>query len=177
MRQVAYGPAFPSMSPWGGSRTKVSLTYFLGARHAMDPVRGDRRNAHHTRSGRGLRGRSLTEAVIFDRPPAYRPAGYAVFKIIGRAVQSGQGHVLISVVEPAAGRRLAPSAWLAASPMSSCTTWGRLGRKGYVVARFAGALRGRPILEARTYTRSWLDFLWSRLGLETYRASAGPTPH
>ena len=119
----------------------------------------------------------VTEAVIFDRPPAHRPAGYAVFKIIGRAVQSGQGHVLISVVEPAAGRRLAPSAWLAASPMSSCTTWGRFGREGYVVARFAGALRGRPIVEARTFKRSWLDFLWSRLGWETYRASGGPMPH
>ena len=113
----------------------------------------------------------VPEAVIFDRPPAHRPAGYTLFKVIGRVVESDPDHLLITIVEPAAGRRLAPLAWLAASARSSCTTWGRLGREGYVVARFAGVLRGRPVLAARTYARSWMDRLWSRLGWEGYRAS------
>jgi hypothetical protein len=116
----------------------------------------------------------LPQAVVFDSPPAHRPPGYGLFRVVGRTVDHDRERLLVSVLEPAQARRLGPLAWLQAAPMSSCTTWGRLGAEGYVVARVAGTLRGRALLAARIYARSWLDRLWDVFGSETYRASGQP---
>lgn len=116
----------------------------------------------------------LPQAVVFDVPPAHRPPGYTLFRVVGRAVDHDRERLLVSLVEPAQAQRLGPVAWLEAAPLSSCTTWGRLGVEGYVVARVAGTLRGRALLAARIYARSWWDRFWDLLSSETYRASGQP---
>lgn len=116
----------------------------------------------------------MPEAIIFDGPPAHTPPGHTVFKVVAGIEDPDTGHLLVRIAEPAQARRLGPSAWLYGAASSSCTTWGRIGRPGYVVARVAGKLGGRTLLEARAYRRSWVDHVRNWFGWETYRASGRP---
>lgn len=116
----------------------------------------------------------LPEAVLFDRPPADRPPGYALLRVVGRVVDQDRQRLLVRIVQPAQARRLGPVAWLEA-PMSSCATWGRLGSDAYVVARAAGRLRGRTVLTAMVYRRSRRDRFWGLFGWEN-RAPGQPVP-
>lgn len=116
----------------------------------------------------------MPEAVLFDVPPAHRPPGYALLRVVGRAGDHDDGLLFVTIVDPAQARRLGPAAWLGAAPMSSCTTWGRLGSEAYVVARVAGRLRGRLLLAAMVYRRSRWDRLWDLFGWEAYRAAGQP---
>ncbi len=119
-------------------------------------------------------GEPVPEAVLFDRPPTHRPPGYALFKVVGRIAREDRERLFVRIVEPTQARRLGPTAWLAAEPISSCTTWGRLGSEAYVAARVAGRLRGRTLLLAAVYNRSPWDRLWNLFGWATFWAPRQP---
>lgn len=116
----------------------------------------------------------LPQAVLFDRPPAHRPPGYLLLKVVGREVEQDREHLLVRIVEPDRARRLGSVAWLRPESATSCTGWGRLGSEAYAVARVAGRWRGRTLLQAAVYARSRRDALWSWFGWTWYSARGEP---
>ena len=116
----------------------------------------------------------MPEAVIFDRPPAVRPGGYAVFKVTLERQDIGWDPWLVRLQDPAQARRYGTVAWLEPEYLTSCTLPGRLYSAGYLVARADGWIGGRTRLRAKTYRRSWLDRVWNSFGWESFIASGGP---
>jgi hypothetical protein len=106
----------------------------------------------------------LPEAMIFDRPPAKRPPGYAVFKVALLPHEPTWGPFPVLLKDPAQARRFGRIAWLAPEGISSCTDLGRRRSDGYVVARPLGLAGKRTLMRARVYNRSWWDAFWSDFG-------------
>jgi hypothetical protein len=115
-----------------------------------------------------------SHAVLFDTPPSSRPPGYSVFRVVGRVAGRDYDRVLVALLDPARARQLGSVAWLQAERWSSCTAWGRVGSEAYVVARLAGRSRGRALLTAKVYGRSWRDRVSSYFRWETFLASGPP---
>ena len=110
------------------------------------------------------------EAVLFDGPPARPPPGYHLIRVTGALPVRGRDLVRVNFVQAAELRQFGPIGWLFPDRPSSCLEWGRLGAPAYVIARPAGRLRGRVLLEAKVYERSWWDRFWNFFGITRYSA-------
>ena len=109
----------------------------------------------------------LPEAVLFDVPPSRPPPGYEVVRVVAAADSRDRGGLRVTFVDPALRRRLGASARLVPERATSCTGWGRLGSRAFVVARVEGR-RGQALLHARAYARSAWDRWWGLLGIARY---------
>jgi hypothetical protein len=112
----------------------------------------------------------IPQAVVFDRPPAKRPQGYAVFKVALLPHEPSWGPFPVLLKDPAQARRFGRIAWLEPEGMSSCTELGRQGSDGYVVARPQGKAGKRTLMRAKIYSRSWWDRFWSNFGWTRFTA-------
>lgn len=122
------------------------------------------------------------DAVLFDRPPSYRPRGYTVLHV---AVQAGSqngrpifdgGRLLVRLVDAAQIRRFGQTAWLQVENGTSCTGWGRVNGRAFVAVRAAGKHSTKPLLLAKVYQRSLRDDFWRLFGQDTYSAPSRLPP-